>query len=230
MYCIKCGVKLAETEKKCPLCNTTVCHPDFKQTAQRPLYPSNKLPKNNSGSQALNGAVIILFLIPLLVCLFADLSLDGKIEWFGYVAGALAVSYVAFVLPLWFKKPNPVIFVPCNFIAIALYLLYISLATGGRWFLRFAFPVVGGIGLITCTVVTLIYYLRRGILYILGGAFMALGVFILLVEFLIKIAFGLHFIGWSIYPLVVLFLFGSLLIYFAINRSAREMIERKLFF
>jgi trk system potassium uptake protein TrkH len=51
-------------------------------------------------------------------------------------------------------------------------------------FLDFAFPVVGGICLITCTVVTLMYYLRRGKLYILGGAFMALGAFMLLVEFL----------------------------------------------
>ena len=230
MYCIKCGVKLADTEKKCPLCNTIVCHPDFKQTAEHPLYPSNKMPKNNSGSQALNGAVIILFFIPLLVCFFADLSLDGKMEWFGYVAGALVVSYVAFALPLWFKKPNPVIFVPCSFAAAALYLLYINLATGGSWFLCFAFPIVGGICLITCTVVTLMYYLHRGRLYILGGAFMALGVFMLLVEFLLKMTFGLRFIGWSIYPLVVLFLFGGLLMYFAINSTAREMIERKLFF
>ena len=230
MYCIKCGVKLADTEKKCPLCNTIVCHPDFKQTAERPLYPSNKMPKNESGSKALNGAVIILFFIPLLVCFFADLSLDGKIEWFGYVAGALMLSYVAFALPLWFKKPNPVIFVPCNFVAIALYLLYINFATGGSWFLSFAFPAVGGICLITCTVVTLMHYLHRGRLYILGGAFVALGVFMLLVEFLLKVTFGLRFIGWSIYPLVVLLLFGGLLIYIAINNAAREMIERKLFF
>ena len=230
MYCIKCGVKLADTEKKCPICNTVVCHPEFKQTAERPLYPSSKMPKSNSDSKALNGAVIILFLIPLLVCFFADLSPDGKLEWFGYVAGALMVVYVAFALPLWFKKPNPVIFVPCNFVATGLYLLYINLATSGNWFLNFALPVVSGLCLITCTVVTLFYYLRRGRLYILGGAFMALGAFMLLIEFLIGITFGLRFIGWSIYPLIVLILFGGLLIYFAINSAAREMMERKLFF
>ena len=56
----------------------------------------------------------------LFVCFFADLSLDGKLEWFGYVAGALTVYYVAFALPRWFKKPNPVIFVPCSFVAAAL--------------------------------------------------------------------------------------------------------------
>ncbi len=68
-------------------------------------------------------------------------------------------------------------------------------------------------------------------LYIIkGGVFMALGAFMLLIEFLLGLTFGLRFIGWSIYPLVVLFLFGGLLIYFAINNAAREIMERKLFF
>ena len=230
MYCIKCGVKLSDAETQCPLCHTVVCHPDFAPTAEQPLYPENKMPKSNAGSKALNGAVIILFCIPMLVCFFADWFLDGKIEWFGYVAGALLLVYVTLALPMWFKKPNPVIFVPCDFIAAAAYLFYISLATGGNWFVSFALPVVGGLCLITCTVVTLTYYLHRGNLYILGGAFMALGVFMLLVEYLLKCTFGLPFLGWSIYPLVVLFLFGGLLVYLAINRAAGEVLKRKLFF
>ena len=188
------------------------------------------MPSSHSGRKALNGAVIILFLIPMLVCFFADWFLDGMIEWCGYVLGALMITYIAFILPMWFKKPNPVIFVPCNFAAIALYLLYINYATGGNWFLSFALPVVGGLCLITSAEVTLLYYLRRGKLYIIGGAFMALGVFMPLIEFLIIITFNIPLIGWSIYPLVVLFLFGALLIYLAINSAAREILERKLFF
>lgn len=230
MYCIKCGVKLADTEKKCPLCNTAVFHPDFEQKPERLLYPDDKMPKSNSNPKALNIAVVILFLIPLFVCFFADWFLDGKIEWFGYVAGSLAIVYVTFALPSWFKKPNPVILVPCWFAVAALYLLYINFATDGDWFLSFGLPVVGGIGLITCAVVTLIYYLRKGTLYILGGAFMVLGAFILLVEFLMKLTFGLQFIGWSIYPLVVLFLFGGLMILIAADDMVRETIKRKLFF
>ena len=230
MYCIKCGVKLAESEQKCPLCNTAVYHPDFKNTAGQPLYPHDKMPKSSTSSRALNGTIIVLFLIPLLVCFFADLSLDGKMEWFGYVAGALLVAYVALALPRWFQKPNPVVFVPCTFAATSLYVLYINFATGGDWFLSFALPVVGGLCLITCAVVALLHYLRKGRLYILGGTFILLGAFMLLIEYLMGITFGLAFIGWSVYPLVVLGLFGGLLIYLAIDGSARETIERKLFF
>ena len=84
--------------------------------------------------------------------------------------------------------------------------------------------------MITCTVVTLLHYLRKGRLYIIGGAMMALGALILLVEFLMGETFQLPFIGWSVYPLCVLILFGGLLIYLAINSTAREIVERKLFF
>lgn len=229
MYCIKCGVKLADTEKKCPLCNTVVYHPDFVDTTQRPLYPSNKMPKKTAGSKALNGAGIILFFIPLSVCFAADLHMDGNLGWFGYVAGALALAYIFFALPMWFRNPNPVIFVPCDFAAAGIYLLYIDLATEGTWFLSFALPVTGGLGLITCAVVTLLYYLRKGRLYIIGGALIAFGAFMLLLEFLMGITFHLPFIGWSVYPLCVLLLFGGLLIYFAINTTARERMERKFF-
>ena len=230
MYCIECGVKLADAEKKCPLCNTAIYHPDYVNRSGKPLYPSEKMPKKPTNSKALNGVVIILFLIPLFVCFAADLQLDGRLEWAGYVAGALMLSYITFALPMWFQKPNPVIFVPCDFAATVLYLLYINIATGGVWFLSFALPIAGGLCLITCTVVTLLYYLRKGRLYIVGGATMALGAFMLLIEFLMGVTFHLRFIGWSIYPLCVLVLFGGLLIYLAINSAAREVVERKLFF
>ena len=230
MYCVKCGVKLSDTESKCPLCNTAVFHPDIEREQAEPLYPKEKMPDVRSRSRALNGAILILFIIPLAVCLFADLSFDGAMEWFGYVVCSLTVAYVIFALPLWFKKPNPVIFVPCDFAAVALLLLYVNIATGGNWFLTFALPITGAVALITCALVTLLYYLKRGVLYITGGATLALGLLMPLIEFLLLITFNLKFIGWSTYPLVVLLTFGALLIYVAINRSAQEILKRKLFF
>ena len=230
MYCVLCGVKLADTEKKCPLCSTVVSHPDMKQSAVQPLYPSNQLPKRKSAAKVLGGVGIILYLIPLIICFFSDLQSNSALDWFGYVAGALAVSYITFALPLWFHKPNPVIFAPCSIAAAILYLLYINLKTNGHWFLSFAFPISGALGLITCTVITLVYYLHRGRLYIFGGAAMALGSVILLLEHLLAITFQLPFIGWSVYPFIVLVLLGSLLIYLAINGTAREILERKFFF
>ena len=230
MYCINCGVKLADTEKVCPLCNTAVYHPDIEFTPAPPLYPPGRIPKTKPRSKTFNGVILILFFIPLFVSLLADMQTDGALSWFGYVAGALLFSYILVALPLWFNRPNPVVFVPCDFAAAALYLCYINYATGGAWFWSFALPLTAGLCIIITTLVTLLRYLHKGKLYIFGGTLIALGAFMLLMEFLLNITFSPSFIGWSVYPLIVFVLLGGALIYLAINSTAREIMERKLFF
>lgn len=230
MYCIKCGVRLADTEKKCPLCMTRVYHPEVLQPNADPLYPRNEYPSAPRRTKALPISLCVLCLTAVLVVLLCDLRLNRAVTWSGFVMGALAVFYVAAALPLWFQKPNPVIFVPCAFAAVTAYLLYIDLATAGGWFLTFAFPVAGGIGLILTALVAVLRYVRRGKLYTIGGGFLALGAFMLLMEFLLNLTFRRSFVGWSLYPLAALTLLGGYLIFLGICRPAREAMARKFFF
>ena len=229
MYCIQCGVQLAASEKKCPLCGTVPYHPDIPREEGIPLYPRNREPSVQVRPKVLPVVVMVLFLLPLLVTVLCDLQISGTVSWSGYVIGPLAVGYVAAGLPTWFRRPNPVIFVPCVFGAVILYLLYIDIATAGGWFLGFAFPAAGSAGLLITAVVTLLRHIRRGRLCILGGAAIAWGGMMLLVEFLLNRTFQCGFVGWSVYPLVVLTALGGLMIFLAINRSARESMERRLF-
>lgn len=144
MYCVNCGVKLADTEQQCPLCHTRVYHPDIVRENADSLYPKNKYPVAKRGSLLPQVIVSAVFLLPILIVFMCDMQINGRVTWSGYVMGALSMMYVWIVLPMWFKAPNPVVFVPCAFAAIELYLLYINQTTGGDWFLSFAFPVVGG--------------------------------------------------------------------------------------
>lgn len=231
MYCIKCGVELADTEKKCPLCQTRVYHPEVFQAPAQPLYPKGCYPAVKKSVLGLQGFISIAVVLPILIVLLCDLQGNGMVSWSGFVIGGILTGYVTLVLPMWFQKPNPVIFVPCAFAAAVLYLLYIDLVTGGEWFLSFAFPVAGGLGLIVTAAVTLQRYLKRGRLYIVGGTCIALGGLLLLTEFLLNLTFHIcRFVGWSLYPLTVLALLGGFLIFLAICRPAREMMERKFFF
>ena len=230
MYCVNCGAKLGSGEKICPLCDTKVYHPDINIDEDVRLYPSGRMPEVKRRSNAFNGALIIIFLIPAIVSFIADFQFDGQIRWSDYVFGALILSYITFALPLWFEKPNPVVFTPCVFASVAVYLLYINFSLGGNWFLSFAFPVSAGLGIIATAVVALLYYLKKGKLYIWGGAFVTIGTFVMLIEYFMAVTFNTGFMGWSLYPFVVLGLLGGLLLYLAINKSAREIMERKLFF
>ena len=229
MYCANCGVKLADTENSCPLCGLSA-HPEVVRNTAPPLYPKGKNPPVQVNSKAVHVVVAVLFLLPLLICLQCDLIVTGTVTWSGYVMGALQMIYVWIALPLWFQKPNPVIFVPCGFAVTALYLAYIDLATAGGWFFSFALPVTAVVALIVTALVALLRYVPRGALYSIGGAFMALGLFMPVMGFLLNMTFfRAVFALWSLYPLTVLVLVGGLLIFLAICRPARETMERKFF-
>ena len=230
MYCVKCGVKLADTEKMCPLCGTKVYYPDLTQGGSNNIYPKRKYPTPEEQALGLPIFLTAVFLVPLLTVLFCDLRFSDAITWSGIVAGAMSLIYLMFVLPLWFKNPHPVVFVPCSFGAIGLYLFYINWFVDGRWFLSFALPILGCIAIIVITVLVLLRYIRGGRLYIFGGAFIATGGMMLLMEFLMGITFeNIDFLGWSFYPLVSLALIGGILIFLGICRPAREAMERKFF-
>lgn len=230
MYCANCGVKLADSLAACPLCGTRAYHPDIDRTPTEGQYPREVYPRKQKRSLLGPGILTFLFLLPLLIVPLCDLQINGHVTWSGFVTGAVLVGYVALILPTWFARPNMVIFVPCDFAAAALYLLYVALATGGNWFLSLALPVTGGVGLIVTAVVALCKYVPKGSLYTFGGALMALGGFMVLIEWLINLTFGLpKFMGWSLYPLIVLVLLGGGLIYLAVCRPARETLERKFF-
>ena len=231
MYCIKCGVELADSEKSCPLCQTPVYHPLLTPQNGTPLYPANQNPARKIRPWGwLIVVTAVLFLLPSIVTILIDLQLRGSITWSGYVVGALQMLYVIAVLPTWFHRPNPVIFVPSSFASIGLYLLYINLVTDGRWFLTFAFPVLGGFGLIITTVVTLCRYIQRGRLYIFGGAAITLGLFMPVMELLLNHTFHRpRFVAWSLYPLSALVILGIILLVVALCKPVQESFSKRFF-
>ena len=232
MYCIKCGVELADSEKVCPLCGTRVFHPDLPRAqADPPFPPQPRLKPEEVNRSGLLFILTVLALLPAVICLLCDWRYNQRIVWSGYSAGGVGLLYVLIVLPLWFRRPNPVIFVPIDFAAILLYLLYIDLATHGQWFLSFAFPVTGAIAILTCTVVTLLRYVRKGYLYIFGGALILGGGITVLIEFLINVTFGIHeALFWSLYPLAAGVILGLMLLVIAICKPLRRSLHRKFFF
>ena len=160
MYCIKCGVELADSERVCPLCGTRVFHPDLPCGQGEPPYPPADHPRHEEVSRiGVLFVISVCMLLPAVITVLCDWRINGTIVWSGFAVGGLLLLYILAVLPLWFKRPNPVIFVPIDFAAIGVFLLYVNYATGGHWFLTFALPVTGAAGLLVCAMVTLLRYL-----------------------------------------------------------------------
>ncbi len=229
MYCIKCGVELSDGQEICPICETRVCHPELPVTP-KPTYPKKEFVSEEFNRHGLLFVITVLWLLPAFLPMVFELMWSGGVEWSGYVIGALVFCYITVVLPWWFKKPNPVIFVSSDFAAALVYLFYIDLASGGEWFLPFALPVGAALGVIVSGVVTLCRYLKRGRLYVFGGAMMALGMWTQLIEALIRAVFAVRFpVIWSLFSATTLMLIGILLIVIAIVKPLRDSLV-KIFF
>ena len=231
MYCANCGVRLADTEERCPLCGTPAYHPSIRRDAAEPLYPADRYPDAARRGRRAAILMTVLFLLPIPTVLLCDLRFGNReLFWSGLVIGALAALYVMLVLPFWFRKPNPVIFVPCAFAAAGGYLWLIDFLLRGGWFWTLALPITVGAALIVTAVVTLTYYLKRGRLFIFGGAVIAFGGLLLLTEHLLTVTLTDYtFVGWSLYPLTSLVLIGGFLLFLGICRPARETMQRKFF-
>ena len=148
MYCIKCGVELADSERVCPLCGTRVFHPDLPCGQGEPPYPPDEHPRHEEVSRiGVMFVVSVCMLLPAVISVLCDWRINGRITWSGFAVGGLVLLYILAALPMWFKRPDPVIFVPVDFAAIALFLLYVNYATGGHWYLSFALPVTGAAAL-----------------------------------------------------------------------------------
>lgn len=226
MYCVKCGVELADSEKKCPLCMTPVYYPDMPENPETP-YPKNTKIKEVFPRRGMCFVISFLYFIAAVIPLVCDISLHSKVTFAGYVLGGLVFSYVLLFLPGWFKRPSPAIFVPADFVTAGGLLAYINYEAGGNWFFSFALPVLAGFALIICSVIVLNYYLHTGRLYIFGGALIATGFLTVLIELLLYKTFvSYDKVFWSFYPLIALFLLGMMLIIIAIVKPWKESLKK----
>ena len=231
MYCINCGIELSDGQKICPICQTRVYHPDLKKSDALPTYPRRAFKSEEINIKGLLFVVTILHLIPIIFSIIFDLNLNGRIDWTGYVVGAVLLIYVTAVLPMWFKNPNPVIFTPCSLLTMVVFLWYINFTVEGGWFWTLAFPISLMFSGIVITMVTLLRYIKRHRLYIFGGGFIATGIAITFIEFFIHLTYEIQHDGfiWSLYPLVFLAIIGLTLIVIEIVKPFKESLKKVFF-
>lgn len=228
MYCVKCGVRLEEGRVRCPLCGTSVWCPG-EQDEKKGLYPGAYPQKTRDGRLALTVFLTVLLALAALVSFQICRHVYGEVAWSGYAMLGIAVLYVVAVLPGWFDRPSALVLLPLDHAALAGLLLYISVRTDGGWFLSFAFPLVGISCIMTCAMVALLRYCKKGRLFIIGGSVAAAGGFAILIEFFQTITFGTKMFTWSLYVASACGFFGLFLLIAAIIKPLREYLNRRFF-
>lgn len=162
-------------------------------------------------------------------CLLIDFLLADQVTWSGFVLAGLLTGYVLLVLPLWFARPNAVVLLAIDFVAVNLMLLYIDLTVGGHWYLSLAFPVTGIYGALVTGSAAIVKYVRRGRFFQLGGICIAFGCSAMLLEFFICITFDKRMFVWSLYPVALLGSIGLFWILAGIIRPLGNAIRKRAF-
>ena len=200
MYCVYCGVKLQAGSGECPLCHTPVAIVPKPESTEKSLY-SDRLPEAEKN----HGRILAVWLLTTVVvavclgCLIFCLRTYREAAWSGYVLVTAALIWITLLFPLLFRRFRPMIFLPVDFVCVAGSLLYICAKNEGNWFLSFAFPVTGIVGVLTLLGVAIFRYIRQGRLRLLGLYLVLIGASFILVEFFQHITFGTPMFVWSLY-------------------------------
>lgn len=136
MYCSKCGKQLPEGTTVCNDCDPVVVTQVNPQPQKESFF---KAPGKGSKSYAALFTALLVF--PATICTAIDIAFDKYDYWFGYVVGALIVTWVIAVLPVLRITPPAVTAMIC-FGSIICYTYYIMSKTDWfDWLPEFMLPM-----------------------------------------------------------------------------------------
>ncbi len=211
-YCVNCGVELAPSEKRCPLCGVEVKNPaaPWVEPAMTP-YPSRmENLQSHIDSRYLAAFSSLLMLIPLFLCLFCDL-LDGGLSWSLLVGGALGLLFLYALFPYITNKTTLPVLLSIDTVGTLLYLKLIEFVSGGQWFLRLGMPICLSAGFFLVALTGIFHMNKRmGGLVRTACVFFAAGLFLVFLELILnQYHTGVVFLlNWSIYPLIPCVILG----------------------
>lgn len=139
MYCSKCGKQLPDGTTVCPDCG-----PDNVNPQAVPAQAQQKKFFNAPGKGAKSYAAIFsaLLVFPASICIAIDLVFHKHDYWFGYVVGALMVTWVIAVLPA-LRITKPLVTGIIIFGSIMAYIWYIAQKSGHmEWLSHFMLPML----------------------------------------------------------------------------------------
>ncbi|MBQ9833192.1 MAG: hypothetical protein IJO48_05610 [Clostridia bacterium] len=226
-YCVNCGVELAASEKKCPLCGVKVILPkEIEETEPaKGLYP-HSLPPIRIELREILPIFAVLLLIPLLICVICDFLTSRTISWSMYVAASIILAYVYLFTPFLFKKNRAVIYISLCTAATALFLLFLSFKTNGVWFMPLALPIALTAGILLLTLSVIFDRFRPRKLVKAAFVLFAAALFVSAVNIFVNLFIcDPLIISWSFYCSVPCAIIGIILL--MLNRSSRIKAEAK---
>jgi len=229
-YCVKCGVELSMSEKKCPLCFTAIKHGEHTHGKVQPAYPlePEKI-KYNGRSIAVLGMLTLL--IPAVICLLSNILSSGSVDWSLYVIGGEACFFIYALLPFTFEKPRALFCVSADVMVTCSYLALMGiLIKDMSWLLPMGIPITVLSGIFIFILIKTMRLRKLADLYKLAVVTITVGLFVTMLELIINLfIYESIIISWSLYILLPSLIIALIFIFIESNHSLKDKITRRLF-
>ncbi len=233
-YCVNCGVELAKSEKYCPLCSVEVQNPKtpWQEPLERPYPRYLESLINRIDKRYFATLVGLILMIPMMITILLDILDGGGLSWSAYIVGAMALIFIFVVMPFYFKRYHTVIFLSVNCAASLLYLLFIERTNGGHWFVGLGLPITVAASIAIIILALLFTKSKRmTLLKKAAGIFFATGLFVLIMEVIIKLNNPAAFeLTWSFYALIPFGILGAASLILEHRKNFKEEVRRRLFY
>ena len=233
-YCVNCGVELADSEKSCPLCGTEVVNPrkPWREPESFP-YPRQLEPVRERANRVFFATAAALILcVPAAVTLLSDLLSDGVLSWSILVAGALALVFVWFLLPLYCRRYYLLRLMALDCAATLAYLKLIEYAVRGHWFLSVGMPVTVGISVLLLLCALALRNRRRLSAGVRAACVLtAVSIAAVWIDLVVRHAVtGSWGIGWSLYVLPPCIALAAVSILLSRHKHFQEELHKRLLY
>lgn len=139
-YCVNCGVKLAKSEKKCPLCHTIVYNPNVKEIEYEEAYSSKVETFNKVDKKYLSKLISLSLTMIGLISILCNLIISKEISWSIYVMSVILYicSYLIFLV-----NKNVYISLVLQLVCLEILLFVIAYLNHGlHWYLYLLMPFI----------------------------------------------------------------------------------------
>ena len=227
-YCVNCGVKLASSEKKCPLCNTIVYNPNIKEDTYRPNY-SDKIEKIKSiNLRYIVKLSVIVLLILGTIAVFCDLIITKSISWSIYVVCSILylACHLSFIMKKGIKIPMLL-----ELVGSELFMFVITYLNNGlMWYKYLAMPFIFILWLYVVLCIYLVKRKTKSLLRRIAICLMFSSITLIIIEILIDLYLrGVISLSWSIYAMLPISIISTLILILSFNRKLLDEIRQRVF-
>ena len=233
-YCVHCGVKLGDGEKKCPLCNTQVFDPSAPApSSSARLYPVRTPDQELKRSKHFFLALMaVMLLCPAALCLVLDLLLGNGLTWSKYAASALILLFVSCSVTLLVPRYRIYCSIGTVFICLSGYLWIVqALSKSDAWFFPIVLPSLALAALLTAAMAALYRGQKLNKLTLLAASLAAAAAECVFVELLCSLYYGYSpLFSWSPFVLAPCLFISFAFFFINGNRAIREEVRRRVHF